>query len=185
MLNEKFIMTLLLRILSFLFIVSVLMASVSAETKNESFHSYYTSLKDRHCKLLHSSDWNPKAKIDSFSRQCPGRGGVKVFIRGADARSWLDIEGKNFYIDPRHFSSAFPVSFPYVSGEKLEWFYSGNQLVGFIYRVSGMDLEDYTKIKTVLAVARIDYSKSWGCILGTTSSNAQARELLKSRKPCP
>jgi hypothetical protein len=153
----------------------------------QGFSSVYTRLTD--CKLIESSSEEAGYALE----ECPGREDYRIFIESGEARSWLAIKkGKQPRVDFQHEVNiiANPGFFPVVSGEVAEWRYQGKIPIALIFRVSGTK-EIYKdnnstpmyKEKSKLLVIRLKNEKM--CLIGTTTSNVEAREIADSKKTCP
>ena len=151
--------------------------------------SAYTSLEDKDCNYITSSNDDPDAEIDYFKSICPGRDGYLVKLAGGDIRSWVGLlapgqkydEANDFYGPLMEGSLG---QFPNVQGSKLEWRYSDGKLVAFILRMIAQDPEDYEKSIETLVVVRVDTADlSKACLAGsvdvkkTPNANVAARAI--------
>ncbi len=161
------------------------------------FDSAYTSLENKDCQVLDSSEMNPNAEIDYFDSVCPGRDGYEVKLLGGDSRSWIGLLKKGeAYSDGAEFHAPLfrgtEGYFPNVQGTKLEWRYADGKLVAFILRMTAQDIEDYEKSNENLVVLRVDTSDlSKTCLVGSVNvakvkkSNEAARAIADDlSKPC-
>lgn len=161
------------------------------------FDSAYTSLDDKECNLLTSSETDPEAQIDYFSSICPGRDGYQVKLLGGDIRSWIGLlKPGQAYDDGVDFYAPLMVGaeghFPNVQGTKLEWRYADGKLVAFILRMTAQDIEEYEKSIENLVVLRVDTADlSKTCLLGSVNvakvknANEAARAMADDlSKPC-
>ncbi len=160
--------------------------------------SAYTSLEDKDCNLLASSEDDENAEIDYFKSICPGRDGYLVKLAGGDIRSWVGLlKPGQKYDDANDFYGPLMEGsmgqFPNVQGSKLEWRYSDGKLVAFILRMTAQDPEDYEKSIETLVVVRVntaDLSKA--CLAGSVdvskvpNANTAARVIADDlSKTCP
>ncbi len=159
--------------------------------------SKYSSLEDKDCNLLNSSDDEAEAEIDYFNSLCPGHDGYQVKLLGGDIRSWVGIlkpgekykDGADFYQALMQGSNGH---FANVQGTRLEWRYNDGKLVAFIVRMIAQDVDDYEKSVESLVVVRTnpnDFSKS--CLIGSVNvrvvadANVVARQIADdASKPC-
>ncbi len=149
-------------------------------------HEYTSVALHEDCKRL---DTPPEGEPDwAGEYDCPGFGGYEVRIGTADLRSSLSLvkdgQAIHFGSDP-NFKE--PGQFAYVTDKKIEWRYrrSGDEerAHALIFRVFGQDPETYKDVSH-LTVARLEGSR--GCVLGTTASNTEAREMADDvSRRCP
>jgi hypothetical protein len=160
--------------ISFALLLLTLAISPFSWATGSSAHSVYTDLTD--CQLLEEGQyWSV--------RKCPGQKEYQLFLHYADARDWLVIKTANeIVIDLRDdILNNAPGNFPEIPGP-MEWRSKGNPLTALIFRVFGSS--DYgLQKKSELFVVRIEGSKA--CLIGTTASNKQARQMADSNKRCP
>lgn len=146
--------------------------------------SQYTSLEEKQCKVLRDSSKDPKAEIDYFTMQCPGREGLTVMVEGGDARTWLVIkraknEVYNMWVDLAQNALG---QFPLIAGKVLEWRYDNNKkLIGLIVRVDST-IEESQKIASRLYVLR--YQQNKFCFLSSETTNDLAQKKVDSQQVC-
>ncbi|CAN5390774.1 hypothetical protein BH10BDE1_BH10BDE1_19080 [soil metagenome] len=166
-------------------------AAIAADSK-------YSSLEDKDCNLIASSDDDADAPIDYFKSICPGQDGYLVKFAGGDIRSWVGIlkPGEKYEAAADFFAALMEGSrgqFPNVQGSKLEWRYNDGKLVAFILRMTAQDPEAVEKNLENLVVLRVPSSDfSQVCLIGsidTTAikdSNVSARAIADdASKQCP
>ncbi len=113
------------------------------------------------------------------SYRCPGFAGYEVRIGTADLRSSLSLvrgeRSLHFGSDPNYRE---PGQFAYVTDKTIEWRYreaDGEAIAhALIFRVHGQDPETFKDVSHLI-VARLHGSRA--CVLGTTSSNTEARKM--------
>ncbi len=143
----------------------------------------YSSLAFDDCITLNSSEWDDEAPIDFIHQECPSFAGYRIFLKGGDARSWLELQhGDTTYpFSPWDLSNAITGMFPYVKGELAEWRYrltneSENATLdpyALIYRMSSSDPNYEEDDTDVLIVLRLE--KGAVCHIGQALSNEDAR----------
>lgn len=151
--------------------------------------SLYTPLDLKKCKMIESSENDPKAEIDYFTAKCPGRDGYDIIISGGDLRSWIILQrqGKDIYDSRLDVFANAPGGFPYVAGGALEWRYGDDKkLRSLIFRIAGQDdSKDPTlnpKNVSKLLVIRHDSGKF--CFVGSDVTNVGARKLADGTPAC-
>lgn len=147
--------------------------------------SAYTPLEEKSCKMLESSEKNPKAEIDYFTMACPGRDAYEVKVVGGDTRSWLLLSknGQEIYDSMNDISANAKGSFPYISGKVLEWRYdNAKALIGLIVRVNAQDENNPQKSNSDLFVFR--HQNGRFCYLGSQKTNEAARKIADSSGAC-
>jgi hypothetical protein len=119
---------------------------------------------------------------------CPGFAGYQVRIGTADLRSSLSLvkDGKSIHFgsDPEYRE---PGQFAYVTDKVIEWRYreadGEAHAHALIFRVFGQDPETFEDVSHLI-VARLAGTRA--CVLGTTSSNKEARKLADDpERTCP
>ena len=156
----------------------LLTLTINAHAKDSNYSSAYTSLKE--CKVIESSANDPKAEIDYFSEECPGKANYRIFHEGGDSRSWIVIKkGNSVVINLQNevMQNAPGNNFRNVSGKVAEWRYKGSTPIAFIFRIAG------NEEKSKLFVVRLGTKKA--CVIGVTTSNVEARKIADSQKMCP
>ncbi len=148
--------------------------------------SAYTSLEEKKCQVLESSENDPEAEIDYFSMACPGRDGYSIQVAGGDLRSWLVVLKNNqvVYDGMADINNHIGGHFAYIAGEVLEWRYDqANKLVSLIVRVNAQDENDSNKALSRLLVFR--HNNGRFCFLGIQKTNEAAQRIADSRNDCP
>jgi hypothetical protein len=119
---------------------------------------------------------------------CPGFAGYQVRIGTADLRSSLSLvkdgQSLHFGSDPEYRE---PGQFAYVTDKVIEWRYreadGEPHAHALIFRVFGQDPETFEDVSHLI-VARLAGTRA--CVLGTTSSNKDARKLADdTERGCP
>jgi len=116
---------------------------------------------------------------DSSVTRCPNQKAYQLFLYYGDSRDWLVIKKNDrIVIDLQNdiFSQA-PGNFPEIPGP-IEWRSKDNLVNAIIFRVFG---SNGSKKKSKLFVIRLGNK---ACLLGTTTSNEQARKIADSNKVC-
>jgi hypothetical protein len=162
-----------------LFLITTTM-SVSSLAKDANYTSDYTPLEK--CRVIESSAPSEEG-VDSFSQECPGKDGYRIFHEGGDTRSWIVIKKGNKVVADlqQAVMQNEPGYFPYVSGKKMEWRYLGKTPIAIIFRIAGTN-ETGTQTKTKLLVVRLTGENA--CLIGTTTSNKKARKIADGKKTC-
>jgi hypothetical protein len=168
-------------LLTLLFFLITTTMSFSLLAKSTNYSSDYTPLEK--CRVIESSDNDPDAEIDSFSQECPGKNNYRIFHEGGDLRSWIVVKKGNEIVINLYneVMQNAPGTFPYVSGKVMEWRYLGKTPIAIIFRIAGSNDTD-TKTKSKLLVVRLSGEKA--CVIGTTTSNVEARKIADSKKTC-
>src|SRR4051794_30305920 len=83
-----------------------------------------------------------KDEIDFFKWRCKGVGGYKLIFQGFDARSWLDLEYGETFVDLRDTTFKLsPGTFPNKANDVVEWrgVVHGGKFIPYamIYRLEG------------------------------------------------
>lgn len=162
-----------------------LLISSTCISFSQTISAFYTPIDFEHCVTLSSSEWDAEPVIDYIVQECPGLAGYQLFVKGGDARSWLELahSGHPFPFAPWDLGDAIQGLFPYVKGTVAEWRYSiagdeSNPVLvphALIYRMAFQDINDETKEIDQLVVLRL--ANEQACFLGATSNNESAREL--------
>ena len=168
-------------LLTLLFFFIITTMSFSSLAKNANYTSDYTPLEK--CRVIESSDNDPEAQIDYFTEECPGKDGYRIFHEGGDLRSWIVIKQGNKVIADllQAVMQNAPGPFPYVSGKVMEWRSLGKTPIAIIFRIAGTN-ETGAQTKSKLLVVRLTGENA--CLIGTTTSNKEARKIADSQKTC-
>jgi len=110
---------------------------------------------------------------------CPGFGKYDVRVATADVRSVLSLvrEGReiHFASDPEY---SEPGQFAYVTDKVVEWRFreadGERHAHALLFRIHGQDPDTFEDVSHLI-VARLEGTR--GCVLGTTRSNEEAREM--------
>ena len=169
-----------------------LVALASAQAPTAGF--VYTQVGLDLCAVTESSEFEEVPPIDYFTSECPGFAGYRVFFRGGDLRTWLELEkgGVRSRFSEGRLGEHSPGSFPYLTGAPLEWRYRIEERsevrtvvpYAVIYRVAGQDWEDHTRENQHLLVLRLSGVEA--CLLGSADTNEAARTLADDpKRGCP
>jgi|ETNmetMinimDraft_26_1059896.scaffolds.fasta_scaffold62564_2 hypothetical protein len=149
-------------------------------------HEYTSVALHGDCRRL---DTPPEGEPDIAGEyDCPGFAGYQVRIGTADLRSSLSLvkDGQSIHFgsDPEYRE---PGQFAYVTDKVIEWRYreadGEAHAHALIFRVFGQDPETFEDVSHLI-VARLAGTRA--CVLGTTSSNKDARKLADdAERSCP
>ena len=158
---------------------------------SENITSTYTALEGKECKVpggKFKKMFEGDEYVDEGGEECPGFKSWRVFVRGFDSRSWVELyDGSQFWSTE---NLIFDVNvlengvFPNVSGTKAEWRYTDSGKVkALIYRMSA--LSDAINGKSFSRLFVIKFTeKGEPKFCGIAKTNEEARTLASDEKKC-
>lgn len=177
-------MKILMTLAGILFSISAFAGSgdnQSAPSAKTSFKSVYTDL-DKDCTVISAA--TDKAPIDFYQAECKSFGGYRLQVKGGDLRYHPELS-----FGDKVLAIKTPSVFHDVASSKIEWVFKHTidedglgeiEWKGLIYRLEIDDLGDVDRSTLLLYAIRLDGEKT--CLIGTTQSNAKARELVYNSK---
>lgn len=165
------------------FILSVLVFLFSSQSVLAA-DSAYTPLDMSKCKKIENSADDPKAEMDYFTYECPGRDGYTVTFAGGDLRSWFVLKKNKVEIFNalNAINSNADGTFAHISAGVLEWRYNGKALSALIVRIGAQNDE---KMKDFSRLHVFRHASGQFCYLGKEATNEAAHVLADSAKTCP
>ena len=116
---------------------------------------------------------------DHFSKECPGLGNYRIFLQYLNKKSWIVIQQNGKTIaNLKDEIMAQGWKFPHVSGKKAEWRYDGKSPIAFIFRIAGDGVVPRMESKFIVVKLAIEKT----CVIGVTTSNAEARKIADSQR---
>ncbi len=145
--------------------------------------SVYTDLtKD----CVEVSSANQNAEIDFYDAECKAFGGYQLNIEGGDLRYGPALRYNGVMLDVGSTGA-----FHDTGSTKVEWVYTLSKEVdgagtlewkGFIYRLSQATENGSGPDESVLYSVRLN--KEQTCLVGTSTTNQAARDLIYNNAPC-
>jgi hypothetical protein len=160
-----------------LLITACLVLTTSGLAQAAKMTSTYTSIEQKDCKVISSSELETEPEIDHLDMECPGAGGYQVAVSGGDIRYPLFLISNNLRIQLTNY-----YSFHQVASNKIEWrgIKSTNGKVNYktlIYRMGVADQNgvDHSEL-LVVKLAGLN-SCIVGKVLESKNMNEKARKI--------
>jgi len=149
----------------------------SATLASAQITSVHTSLKERDCKKLKSTDKNV-----IYSGRCPGVGGYKLEVAASEEHEYVELLAPS---GKRSDVSINPASYSF-AGKVAEWRVKNGKPIALILRFNLMGPSGTKIAESLLVVSKITGNKA--CVTDVVqpgkSQNAKAAKLADALRPC-